>query len=688
MGSARVSEHQFKSDEVPGSVANRKVDRRSLVKAGAILGAAGMVAVGKPVFAQDATPAAEDDVLPGGGQISIDASTNTSDPSLPAVPPEIEEFANDWPMWQADFAATRNAVGSTIDSSNVAELGVAWEFKLGASSPFGAMTSNPVVQGDRIYLIDNTGTMQALNRETGEVIWKVENNVSTLGPNGVAVGYGILIGVLGDTAEVVALNAEDGSEIWRFALSNHNAIGITIAPVIYDGYVIVSTEPGGNTKGTYRGGANGVVYCMDVKTGATLWTWDTVDDDLWGNFRVNSGGGLWYPPSIDLDTGIMFAGVGNAAPFPGTPEFPQGSSRPGPNNYANCLVAIDPKVGKVLWYINVKPFDLYDHDNQQTPVLGTVQMGDSEAKLAFSSGKHGYVVAAHQGSGHEVWRRAVGKHQNDALIELPDEPIEVYPGIQGGVGSPMAFADGVLYVAALNWPNEVTNSTLSADFSKLAEATADLIAIDGATGEYLWQTEIPSGINGPGPTIANDVVFVGSLDGIVRAFNTADGSEVWRSQTSAGLNAPFAIAGDTLLVPAGSFIAASPDSPDPLPAVHTALIAYQLGATGEVTLGEASGETAPVAEDTESLIHVSAIDIAFEQTQISIAADTDVTISVTNNGVLQHDLVIEGTDYATPLLNGGETAELVVNLPAGEYVYYCSISGHRQAGMVGTLTVA
>jgi uncharacterized cupredoxin-like copper-binding protein len=81
------------------------------------------------------------------------------------------------------------------------------------------------------------------------------------------------------------------------------------------------------------------------------------------------------------------------------------------------------------------------------------------------------------------------------------------------------------------------------------------------------------------------------------------------------------------------------------------------------------------------------VDIAFDPKELSIAADTDVTITVTNAGALQHDFVIEGTDYATELLNGGDTAELVVNLPAGEYVYFCSVPGHREAGMQGTLTV-
>ena len=58
-----------------------------------------------------------------------------------------------------------------------------------------------------------------------------------------------------------------------------------------------------------------------------------------------------------------------------------------------------------------------------------------------------------------------------------------------------------------------------------------------------------------------------------------------------------------------------------------------------------------------------------------------------DNGVLQRDLVIEGTALATPLLNDGESAELVVNLPDGEYAYFCSVPAHRKAGMQGTLTV-
>ncbi|MGC4108697.1 MAG: PQQ-binding-like beta-propeller repeat protein [Thermomicrobiales bacterium] len=90
-----------------------------------------------------------------------------------------------------------------------------------ASSPGGAITSNPVVLGDTVYIIDNAATIMTVDLESDEGKWKNEYQVSTAGPNGVAVGYDILVGVLGDTATVIALKPEDGSELWRFQLANH-----------------------------------------------------------------------------------------------------------------------------------------------------------------------------------------------------------------------------------------------------------------------------------------------------------------------------------------------------------------------------------------------------------------------------------------------------------------------------------
>ncbi|MEZ4497070.1 MAG: cupredoxin domain-containing protein [Thermomicrobiales bacterium] len=129
----------------------------------------------------------------------------------------------------------------------------------------------------------------------------------------------------------------------------------------------------------------------------------------------------------------------------------------------------------------------------------------------------------------------------------------------------------------------------------------------------------------------------------------------------------------------------------------------QAGMEGTLTVSEGGGVSVAPPADTSPAppaggdsaaasgpveIQVSAVDIAYEETTLEAPADTDFTITVTNNGAAQHDLNIEGTDFKTKLLNAGESDTITVNLPAGEYIYFCSVPGHRQAGMWGTLTVS
>jgi outer membrane protein assembly factor BamB len=683
-----VTDHD---NHAPGMSA---ITRRKVLASMATAVAAGLVSpsIFRMVSAQDS--AATPEAVSGEGV----AVPTPSGGALPAIPPEIQTFANDWPMAQANYAATRTSASSPIDSSNVDQLGVAWSYPLDATSGWGAITSNPIVVGNTIFVIDNVGNVHSLDRETGAVNWRNDYNVSTLGPNGVAVGYGYLISVLGDTAEVLCLLQETGEEVWRFQLTNHSSLGISMAPFVFDGYVIVSTAPGGNSKGVYGGGADGIVFCLDIKTGTTLWQWNTVTDDAWGNFRINSGGGLWYPPSVDVETGVLYMGIGNPGPFFGRPEYPNGSSRPGPNDYANNLVALDPNAGHLLWTINVKPHDLFDHDNQQTPVLADVPNGDSIVKMVFSSGKHGFVVGADRTSGVEVWRVPIGKHLNDTVTALGDELVEVYPGVSGGVQGPLAYANGVVFAGILNASTKFSSTVLDYSSFSLATATGNVVAIDALTGQIVWDVELPTGIAGPGPTIANDVLFIAGLDGVLRAFDTADGALIWSIQLPAGANAPFAIANDLLLVPAGSFFLPSSDSTgeptQPLPQV----VAFKLGATGAVTMGPAIADTAgagtPAAAEADlpTDVTVEMRDIFFDPSQFSIPADTDVALTLPNLGAAVHNFNVDANlnpsdpNIHSGDVNPGDTVTLTINLPSGKWLFYCNIPGHAAAGMAGIIT--
>lgn len=554
----------------------RKITRRTLNRTG-VAAAAGLAVGGSltphlKAFAQnDATP-------PVDTGLSTGTPAATPEVAGPAIPPEFSDVETNWAVEGANLSQTREAMGSTISSDTISQLGLAWSVPVSVSATFGSLTANPIVAGDIVYLQDAKSNIYALDKTTGEQKWTntYNNDVPSGGPNGIAVGYGMAVFSLGGAGDVVATTADTGEEVWRTNILGPLGEGITMAPLIYDNTVYISTIPG-NPEEFYQGGMRGVIYALDAHDGHVVWYFDTTTENLWGNARVNSGGGLWHPPSVDAD-GNLYVGIANASPYPGTKEFPGASSRPGDNDYANALMRINPDTAGYDWYINVKPHDLWDHDNQLSPMLAIVTIGGTDTPAVFSSGKHGWVVAANSETGEELWRTAVGEHnENEFLSELgADEKVVVLPGFIGGVETPMAFSNGVIFAPVLNVPFTATGSEGTGD---IFGGTGELVALDGATGDIKWSTKIPTMVLG-GASIANDVVFTGGLDGLIRGFRVDDGTQIFSYQAAAGINTSFAISGDYLYVPAGAPLNPSADTANPAPKMVTALIALKIG--GEV----------------------------------------------------------------------------------------------------------
>lgn len=115
---------------------------------------------------------------------------------------------------------------------------------------------------------------------------------------------------------------------------------------------------------------------------------------------------------------------------------------------------------------------------------------------------------------------------------------------------------------------------------------------------------------------------------------------------------------------------------DGTPAVDPC-VTPEAAADGDSAEGDAAAE----------VVTVDLVDIAFVPNQITIPADTDVTFRFENKGAAPHDFKIDDPEVYSGSLSGGQSSEVVVNLPAGEYTFYCTVPGHRQAGMVGTLIV-
>ena len=526
---------------------------------------------------------------------SCGGGDNESSSDVPdGAPTEASSSADEWPTPNQDLA-NRRVASSEIDSGNVDELGVAWTIPITGGGTFGNYASTPIVADGVVYTQDLTSNVKAIDLESGEVKWSKDYDSTSVGPNGVTIGYDKIYGATADFA--FALDKDTGSEVWRSDRLPRNANeGIDMAPAVFDGTVYVSTVPG-NSKSFYKGNGAGVLWALDAETGKSKWKFWTVPEGLWSSAHkdINSGGGLWHPPGFD-DNGDVYIAVANPAPWPGSNEFPWGSSRPGPNLHSNSIVKLNREDGKMTWARQVLPHDVYDWDLQLPPIL--TQDGDRD--LVLASGKLGYVYAIDAGDGSVVWKKAVGRHNghdqdNEPALagqydQMPKLPITILPGILGGVETQMAVADGVVYAPIVNIP---TRFKTQEDFElQLPKGTGEMVALNVADGSVKWKRDLAQPAYGAA-TVSNDLVFTTTFEGKVIALDRESGNVVWEKQMPAGTNATVAIVGDTLIT-AASFPQGKGQ--------RAQIIAYRLGATGSETTTSTTGTTtAPSAVSGEEV---------------------------------------------------------------------------------------
>lgn len=451
-----------------------------------------------------------------------------------AAPSEVTGNASQWPLPGQDYANSR-AAHTTIDASSVDSLKPAWQY----SQQLGALTTAPVLLDGVLSFQDSNGAIVALDARTGAARWTSAPTGFNIGPFGVAVGDGRVYGDDGSSG-VVAVDLHTGKQVWTRQLTTTKSLGIDIQPTVFGGMVFVATVPV-STRGIYTPGDRGVIYALDDRTGVVRWSFDTVLGNLWGHPEVNSGGGAWYPPAIDVHRRIVYFGVANPAPFPGTKQYPNGASRPGANLYTDSVVALDVDTGKLLWYHQVTPHDLFDRD-QVHVLLATVH----GREVVVSTGKSGVVVGLDPDTGRVLWQTPVGRHEHD---DAPlTKPTEVYPGTYGGVLTPPATADGVVYVATLNSPTKLQPDAVSYFGSELGTSNGEVDAIDAATGKVRWRTEVAGDPLG-GATVVGDLVLTALGNGEVVALRRDDGHKVWETRAAGGINGWMTVVGDTIYLP-------------------------------------------------------------------------------------------------------------------------------------------
>ena len=454
-----------------------------------------------------------------------------------------------WPYPNADLANTRDASDSTISSANVSRLAQAWTFKLTGKAatgvrPYGSLAANPIVQNGVVYLQDLDSNVYALALATGKLEWEYRCNQperSGPGPNGVAVADGTVYGLTPTAA--FALNATTGRTIWvNSNLLSKGQGTFGIQPQVANGRVYLASQYG-------SGPGGGVLLALNASSGAVLWRFNTV---------------VGPEPGVQALGARRRRRVGDAARQRrrvGDLRDRQPISNPGRGDrasgrelYTDSDVNLDAATGKLRWYYQGVPNDFKDYDMQTSPISASV----NGVPVVIGSGKMGYVYEMNAETGKLIWKTPVGEHNghdNDSLQALEHAstlkaPFTILPGSLGGVLTNLAVAGDSVYVVTFDLPLTYTN------LNRADPDQGRRVLHRRGGGSQPRHREGRMGYEGAqlplgAATVSNDLVFTTLYDGVLIALNRRTGAIVYRHRLPTSTNAPIAIAGNTVIVPAG-----------------------------------------------------------------------------------------------------------------------------------------
>src|SRR6202000_1607275 len=136
------------------------------------------------------------------------------------------------------------------------------------------------------------------------------------------------------------------------------------------------------------------------ETGKEAWRFWTIPapgekgSESWpGDMYLHGGGTTWMPGTYDPELNTVYWGTSNPSP-----DF-EGTVRPGDDLYTNCVLALDPDTGKLKWYFQFTPHDLFDYDATETPVLVDMSYKGTPPKLLIEANRNGFVYILDRTSG-------------------------------------------------------------------------------------------------------------------------------------------------------------------------------------------------------------------------------------------------------------------------------------------------
>ncbi len=480
-----------------------------------------------------------------------------------------QDNAREWLMYGHDYTNDRYSALDQINTSNVSQLVPRWIFQTGIVASF---ENTPVVYRGIMYVTTANNHLFALNARTGRMIWRYDHKLGTTifccGPvnRGVGLGYGMVyMGTL--DAQLVALDARTGKVRWKRQVADPTlGYSLTLAPLVYKNIVIVGTSGA-------EYGIRGFVQAYDARTGTPLWRWYTIPsqgwegkwatttpegDDLHRNIAAEKaawpkykdawkrgGGSVWQTPAADPQLNYLYLGVGNPSPDL------DGSIRPGDNLYTESIVALNAANGKLVWYYQEVPHDVWDLDQTSPPLLFNVTVNGQTIPAVGAAGKTGWFYILDRRTGRRILRSQEFVRHENLFAQPTAQGVRMLPGANGGAEwSPSSYSPqtNYVYIAALEQP--MTYATHYAPYQKgklwLGSAFTSIpgerqygtfTAIDVNTGKVAWQRKVDQPMMGGSLVTAGGLVFTGEGNGNFDAFDAKTGQLLWQFQAGAGVNA-------------------------------------------------------------------------------------------------------------------------------------------------------
>lgn len=493
-----------------------------------------------------------------------------------------------WNGWSPGLGTTRyqDAKAAGINPEKVSDLHLRWAFALpGADSVYG----QPTVVDGKVYVSSDAGFIYSLDAKSGCVHWSFPVGIGvrsavTVGPitqgsNQYAVFFGDIRG------NVYALNATTGSLIWKVAIDPHPLSRITAGTVLHNGrlYVAVASleEPESSSPNYPCCSFRGMIAALDSETGHQVWKTYTLPNPPMKRtspdgktYTGPAGVGVWGPLTIDAQQNAIYFGTGNTFSGPDVGR-------------SDAVIALNLDSGKILWIKQDQPGDVWHTGCPPGPGPEGFPPSPFRAARVGNSAPPplppNYYCPDPAGPDWDISSGVM-------LASLPNGHRLLVVGQKSGLvwGHDPDKQGELVWRSRADLPRgEITfGGAMDRDTAYFAFRAGGVDAINIADGKEKWYTTVEStgdmarhrGFSAAISVIPG-LVFAGGLDGMLRAFRTEDGKEVWKFNTAEDFDTVNGIKAH-----GGSIGSAGPTVANGMVYVSSGYTGFQNGVPGNVLL--------------------------------------------------------------------------------------------------------